>query len=106
MEFDTNNSGDKSPDISDETRLEASTRQKNVTPIHDDVVADDLPDELIVNQHIVQGPLANATNDSEATVGSSDASKPLKHNDHHFILSLCLITIAIIAALSVFVYIR
>lgn len=106
MEFDSNNSGGKSPDISDETRLEASTRQKNVTPIHDDVVADDLPDELIVNQHIVQGPLANASNDSEVTVGSSDTSAPRKHGEHHFILSLCLITIAIIAALSAFIYIH
>lgn len=106
MEFEANNSGGKSPDISDETRLEASTRQKNVTPIHDDVVADDLPDELIVNQHIVQGPLANATNDSESTVGSNSATTPIKHTDHHFILSLCLITAAIIAALSIFVYIR
>jgi hypothetical protein len=104
MEFDSNTSGDKSPDISDETRMEASTRQKNVAPIHDDVVADDLSDELIANQHIIQGPLANAANDSEATVGSG--STPLPQHHHHFILVLCGITVAIITALTVFVYIR
>jgi len=104
MEFDSNKSGDKSPDISDETRMEASTRQKSVAPIHDDVVADDLPDEIIANQHIVQGPLANATNDSEATVGSSNA--PTVEHHHHFILVLCGITVAIITALTVFVCIH
>lgn len=104
MEFDSNKSGDKSPDISDETRMEASTRQKSVAPIHDDVVADDLPDELIANQHIMQGPLANAANDSEATAGSSIA--PLQNHHHHFILVLCGITVAIITALTVFVCIH
>jgi len=104
MEFDSNKSGDKSPDISDETRMEASTRQKSVDPIHDDVVADDLPDEIIANQHIVQGPLANAANDSEATVGSS--STPTVEHHHHFILVLCGITVAIITALTVFVCIH
>lgn len=104
MEFDSNKSGDQSPDISDEARREASTRQKNVMPIHDDVVAEDLPDELIANQHILQGPLANAVNDSEATVGgSSDTLAPEHH--HHFILVLCGITVAIITMLTVFVYI-
>jgi len=105
MEFDSNKSGDKSPDISDETRMEASTRQKSVTPIHDDVIADDLPDEIIANQHIVQGPLANAANDSEATVGGpGSAIAPERH--HHFILVLCGITVAIITALTVFVCIH
>jgi len=104
MEFDSNKSGNKSPDISDETRMEASTRQKSVDPIHDDVVADDLPDEIIANQHIVQGPLANAANDSEATVGSS--STPTVEHHHHFILVLCGITVAIITALTVFVCIH
>jgi hypothetical protein len=104
MEFDSNKSGDKSPDISDETRMEASTRQKSVAPIHDDVVADDLPDELIANQHIMQGPLANAANDSEATEGSNSA--PLQTHHHHFILVLCGITVAIITALTVFVCIH
>jgi len=104
MEFDSNKSGDKSPDISDETRMEASTRQKSVAPIHDDVVADDLPDEIIANQHIVQGPLANAANDSEATVGSSNT--PTVEHHHHFILVLCGITVAIITALTVFVCIH
>lgn len=104
MEFDSNKSGDKSPDISEETRMEASTRQKSVLPIHDDVIAEDLPDELIANQHIIQGPLANATNDSEITVGSGDTLTPTHH--HHFILVLCGITVAIITALTVFVCIH
>ena len=80
MEFDSNKSGDKSPDISDETRMEASTRQKNVNPIHNDVVADELPDEIIANQHIVQGPLANAANDSEVTVGGSSSALTPEHH--------------------------
>jgi len=105
MEFDSNKSGDKSPDISDETRMEASTRQKNVNPIHDDVVADELPDEIIANQHIVQGPLANAANDSEVTVGGSSSALAPEHH-HHFILVLCGITVAIITALTVFVCIH
>lgn len=105
MEFDSNTSGDKSPDISDETRMAASTRQKSVDPIHEDVVADDLPDELIANQHIIQGPLANAANDSEATVGKSGNTPSAEHH-HHFILVLCGITVAIITALTVFVCIH
>jgi len=105
MEFDSNNSGDKSPDISDEARMEASARQKNVNPIHDDVVADDLSDELIASQHIIQGPLANASNDSEATAGAASDS-PMPEHHHHFILVLCGITVAIITALTVFVCIH
>jgi len=105
MEFDSNTSGNQSPDISDEARQEASTRQKNVAPIHDDIVAEDLPDEVIANQHIVQGPIANAANDSEATVGDPRGiTTPERH--HHFILILCGITAAIVTALTVFIYIH
>jgi len=98
MEFDSNTAGDRSPDISDEARQEASARQKSVAPIHDDIVAEDLPDEVIANQHIVQGPLANVANDSEATVGGSRGVVAPEHH-HHFILMLCGITIAIITVL-------
>lgn len=83
MELETNTSGDKSPDISDAQRLEASSRPSIVTPLHQDVTAEEDSDEMTVNQHILEGPLANSPSESESTTGSgtgitlsTDVSKP------------------------------
>lgn len=83
MELETNTSGDKSPDISDAERRAASSRQTTVAPLHQDVVAEDDSEEMTVNQHILEGPLANSPSESESTTGSgtgivlsTDVSKP------------------------------
>lgn len=67
MELESNSPDNKPSDISDEMRLDASTRLRTLAPIHEGVAANDLPEETVVSQNLSQGPIANVANDSEAT---------------------------------------
>lgn len=104
MELEPNTTGDKSPDISDEARLLASAKQTTVTPLHDDIEAESEPDELIANQHILQGPIANSASESESTVGNNPHA--LLHKEvAHPILVVCLgITIALCAVALIIIH--
>lgn len=53
MELETNTP------TSDDARLLAQAKKLTLQPIHADVVADEMPDSVIVAQHLTQGPVAN-----------------------------------------------
>ena len=90
--------------VTDAERLEASTRQVFIAPIHDDVIADDLPDEVIVTRHLVQPPIGNIPTDSELT-DSSPAQQRIDQKNHRFALIVSLVTVAIVTGVSLVAYI-
>jgi hypothetical protein len=59
MELETNTP------TSDDARLLAQAKKLTLQPIHADVVADEMPDSVIVAQHLTQGPVANIDIDIE-----------------------------------------
>ena len=61
-------------DIDAATRLAAMTKQVTIDPLHTDVVADELPDEVIVRQHVNEGALGNLSIDTEATARTQPSS--------------------------------
>lgn len=71
MEFGTAPAPQGSPDIDDATRIAAATRQMIMSPLHSDIAPDDLSDDIVVNQHIIQPPIANVGTDTETTITSS-----------------------------------
>lgn len=73
MEFETS-SKEKIDGINDEMRLAASSRKTVITPIHEDIYADEESDELIATQHTLAPPIANIPSDTEATTAYTDAS--------------------------------
>jgi len=73
MEFETS-SKEKTDGISDEMRLAASSRKTVITPIHEDIYADEESDELIATQHTLAPPIANIPSDTEATTAYTDAN--------------------------------
>ncbi len=89
--------------VTDAERLEASTRQVFIAPVHDDVVADDLPDEVIVTRHLVQPPIGNIPTDSELTTSSS-AQQHIDQKNHRFALTVSLVTVAIVSGVSLVAY--
>jgi hypothetical protein len=54
-------------DVDDATRLAASARTLTLTPISDNVVPDDEPDDLVVARHVLAPPIANIPSDEETT---------------------------------------
>lgn len=59
MELDTNTP------VSDDARLLAQAKKLTLQPIHADVVADEMPDSVIVAQHLTQAPVGNLAIDTE-----------------------------------------
>ena len=59
MELETNTP------ISDEERLLAQSKKLTLQPVHTDIAPDDMPDSVIVAQHLTQGALANIAIDTE-----------------------------------------
>lgn len=53
--------------------LAAQERDLTLQPLTDNVKPDDLPDEQVVNQHLVAGPLVNLPIDTEQTHGELGA---------------------------------
>ncbi len=106
MEFDTNNTP-PAGDISDAERLAASNRRLELTPLHMDVQADELPDDVIATQHIVQGATANIPNESEATNPSAvKQPEPVGRKSHRSALVAGILVTAVTAGLSVYVLIN
>ncbi len=95
MEFEANTQ-DKSPEVSDSVRLAASTRQVILQPIDEDVQVD-LPDDYVANQHILEGPIANISTDSESTAAfaGGDQQNTRKHALRTILVAL--VGVAIIA---------
>lgn len=66
--MDTGQNQKVNSDIDAATRLAAATRQLTLSPVHANVIPDDIPDELLANQRIMQGPIANIPIDAEVTL--------------------------------------
>ena len=59
MELETNTP------VSDEARLLAQSKKLTLEPVHTDVTADEVPDAVVVGQHLAQGAIANIDTDTE-----------------------------------------
>lgn len=62
MELDTN------IPVSDEARLLAQSKKLTLQPVHADVAADELPDSVVVAQHINGAAVANLDIDTEQNI--------------------------------------
>ena len=108
MEVDSNLPDDKSPDVSDEMRLDASTRLRTLAPLHDDIAANEVSEEIVVSQDILQGPIANVSNDSESTISYGDKGEqavPPKKTNLTMMLTVVIIVI-VAGAAAIFIIIR
>lgn len=106
MEFETP-SKEKTDGISDEMRLAASSRKTVITPIHEDIYADEESDELIATQHTLAPPIANIPSDTEATTAYTDANTQAGQKTHRLalIMSACA-GVVLIALATVFIMTR
>lgn len=52
----------------DEARLLAQSKKLTLQPVHADVAADDVPDSVLVAQHLTQGPVGNIDIDTEQNI--------------------------------------
>lgn len=59
MEVDTNTP------VSDEARLLAQSKKLTLQPVHTEVTPEDLPDSVVVSQHLARGAMANIAMDTE-----------------------------------------
>jgi hypothetical protein len=62
MELETNTS------VSDDARLLAQAKKLTLQPVHADVSAEDLPDSVVVAQHINGAAVANLDIDTEQNI--------------------------------------
>ena len=69
MEFETNNTPDRSSDIPNDTRLAAATRKVSIEPLHE-VVAEEVSSETMGAQRALDAPIANIPTDTEVTVAT------------------------------------
>ena len=106
MEFETS-SKEKTDGISDEMRLAASSRKTVITPIHEDIYADEESDELIATQHTLAPPIANIPSDTEATTAYTDANTQAGQKTHKLalIIGTCA-GVVLIALATVFILTR
>lgn len=89
--------------IDEATRLAASNRQLILNPVHETIVVEDEPDDLVANRHIIGAPIGNIATDSEATI-SQGVLKQERAN-HHIALATSIVVMIIVgaaAALSFF----
>ena len=107
METNPNLPDDKSPEVSDEARQEATSRMRTLAPLHADIASNELPDDVIVNQNILQGPIANVSNDSESTtayVSQGNQAKAAKSTGPALaIIGLIVVLAACTAAMIFFI---
>lgn len=99
MEFETS-SKEKTDGISDEMRLAASSRKTVITPIHEDIYADEESDELIATQHTLAPPIANIPSDTEATAAYTDAGTQTGQKNHRLALIISACAGVILVALA------
>lgn len=100
MEFETNTP------VTDDARLLAQAKKVTLQPVHTDVSPDEMPDAVVVANHLRQGALANASNDIEqdsrpiAAATDSTAPAAVHHGPRVYIL-----TAAGFVALAVVIFI-
>jgi hypothetical protein len=106
MELETNTP------ISDDARLLAQAKKLTLQPIHTDVVADDMPDSVIIAQHLTQGPVANIDIDTEqntpliAPVGAETDTKPADATGQTRLFVLTSVGFVLLALVAFFVIIQ
>ena len=103
MEFESGKTTEQLSGVTDAQRLEASTRQRTLEPVHQDLAPDDLPDEVIATQHLVQPAIGNIPIDSELT-SSFGTQQRIDKKNHRFALAVSLVTVGLVAVVSLFAY--
>lgn len=97
----------------DEARLLAQSKKLTLQPVHDDVAADDVPDSVLVAQHLTSGPVGNIAIDTEQNVASiplADAEvsdEEIANRPHQlYIYVLTGVGLALLAAMTVLVIVQ
>ena len=103
MEFESGKTVEQLSDVTDAQRLEASTRQRTLEPVHQDIFPDDLPDEVIATQHLVQPAIGNIPIDSELT-SSLGTQQQIDKKNHRFALAISLVTVGVVAGVSLLAF--
>lgn len=103
MEFESGKTVEQLSDVTDAQRLEASTRQRTLEPVHQDIFPDDLPDEVIATQHLVQPAIGNIPIDSELT-SSLGTQQQVDKKNHRFALAISLVTVGVVAGVSLLAF--
>lgn len=93
MEPEINNK-ETSGDISDQMRADAATRRLVVTPLHDDIFAEELTDDRMVADHLNGVPVANLPIDTEATAAYDSTQQAV--STRHIMLPASIGTIALV----------
>lgn len=100
MELETNTP------VSDEARALAQAKKLVIEPIHASITADDMPDSVIVANHLREGALANAGNDVEQNTPSITVLERDQPAQPHGQVKLYILTgtgFVVLAAVVVFV---
>lgn len=103
MEFESGKTTEQLSGVTDAQRLEASTRQRTLEPVHQDLAPDDLPDEVIATQHLVQPAIGNIPIDSELT-SSFGTQQRIDKKNHRFALAISLVAVGAVAGVSLLAF--
>lgn len=87
-------------DVDEATRIAAQNRQLTMAPVHDDIIPEDEPDDLIAARHIIGAPIANVESDTETTVAMTVAKH--ERTNHHIALASSIIVMLIVGAVTTF----
>lgn len=101
MEFETNETASQ-PQHETYTRLEAANRHLTVTPLHNEISADDLPDEQVAALHAVAPAIANAPIDIEVTAPAPTVPAVAPHHSHQTAWIAASVAALIICAAIIF----
>ena len=86
-------------------RLAASTHKKTLTPLKENVTADERSDEYVANQDVLNGPIANISIDSEQTTAEDGQTAALQVKESHHTSWLVIGGIATILLAGTFVFV-
>ncbi len=100
MELETNTP------VSNEARALAQAKKLVLEPIHSSVAAEDMPDSVVVANHLREGALANASNDVEQNtppITVLDQTEPAQPHSQVKLYILTATGFVVLAAVIVFV---
>lgn len=83
-----------SDSVDEATRIAAGNRQLTMTPVHDDVLPEDEPDDLVAARHIIGAPIGNIESDTETTVAVAVAKQ--EKANHHIALTGSIVVMLIV----------
>ncbi len=89
----------QTPDITQDVRVSAEMRKLTLTPIHDNVAPEALPDAEIVAKHAMDGALPNSPDEYEATTAASPAQQVAAKSAHRTALaySTAIVSVLVVA---------